>query len=64
MFGAAVLSFAVRVRDYRSVKWSTAVGHVRRLAEQCVEMAELPVRFQAVPVSALWAVGDILGIAP
>ena len=31
------------------------------MAEQCVEMAELPVRFQAVPVSALWAVGDILG---
>ena len=45
------------------MKWLTAVGHVRRLAEQCAEMAELPSRFQAVPVSALWAVGDVLGEA-
>jgi hypothetical protein len=49
------------VRDYRSVKWLTAVGHVRRLAEQCAEMAGLPVEFQAVPVTGLWAVGDVLG---
>jgi hypothetical protein len=43
------------------MKWSTAVGHVRRLAEQCAEMAELPASYQALPVSALWAVGDVLG---
>ena len=45
------------------MKWLTAVGHVRRLAEQCVEMAELPSRFQGLPVSALWAVGDVLETA-
>lgn len=43
------------------MKWSTAVGHVRRLAEQCAEMAELPSGLPLVRVTALWAVGDVLG---
>jgi hypothetical protein len=63
LFCVAVLSSGVWLREYRWMKWLTAVGHVRRLAEQCVEMAELPSRYQAVPVSALWAVGDVLGTA-
>jgi hypothetical protein len=58
---APLLTSTVRVRDYRAMKWSTAVGHLRRLAAQCAEMAELPASYQAVPVSALWAVGDVLG---
>ncbi len=43
------------------MKWSTAVGHVRRLAEQCAEMAELPSSLRLLRVTELWAVGDVLG---
>jgi len=43
------------------VKWSTAVGHVRRLAEQCAEMADLPTHLQTLRVEQMWVFGDILG---
>mgnify|MGYP001200968608 CR=1 FL=1 len=43
------------------MKWATAVGHVRRLAEQCAEMAELPHDRYPLRVTELWAVGEILG---
>ena len=50
-----------RVRDPAGVKWSTAVGHVRRLAEKCAEMADLPPRVHTLRVDEMWAFGDILG---
>ncbi len=42
------------------MKWTTAVGHVRGLAEKCGEMAQLQTSIGVLPVTGLWAVGDIL----
>ena len=43
------------------MKWTTAIRHVQNLAEQCGEMTKLPMNIQALPVTGLWAVGDLLG---
>lgn len=43
------------------MKWSTAVGHVRRLAEQCQDFAERPSSLHRLGVTELWAVGEVLG---
>ncbi len=43
------------------MKWTTAVGHLRRLAEQCAEVSELPSNLRLLRVTELWAVGDVLG---
>lgn len=43
------------------VKWTTAVGHVRRLAEECAEMSTLPSARSPIHVTELWAFGDLLG---
>ncbi len=50
-----------RVRDPSGVKWSTAVGLVRRLAEQCADVSQLPSRLHLLRVTELWAVGELLG---
>ena len=43
------------------MKWTTAVGHVRRLAEQCAEMSLLPPDTRSLHVTELWVFGDLLG---
>jgi hypothetical protein len=43
------------------MKWSTAVGHVSRLAEQCAEMADLPAHLRVLKVDEMWVYGDVLG---
>ena len=43
------------------MKWTTAVGHVRRLAEQCAEVSQLPSNLRLLRVTELWAFGDVLG---
>lgn len=49
------------VRDHLRMKWTTAVGHVRRLAEQCAEMSLLPPDTRSLHVTELWVFGDLLG---
>lgn len=43
------------------MKWSTAVGHVQRLAEQCTVMADRAGDSPLPNVRELWVYGEILG---
>ena len=49
------------LREPELMKWTTAVGHVRSLAEACAETAARPVGDESLRVTGLWAVGDLLG---
>lgn len=42
------------------MKWARAVGHVESLSRSCADMAGGPAAAFTLPVSQLWAVGDIL----
>ena len=43
------------------MNWTRAVHHVEAAAEQCARMTELPASMISLPVTALWAFGDVLG---
>lgn len=45
------------------MRWARAVGHVESLSQACVAMAGGPSAIFTLPVTELWAVGDILGPA-
>ena len=44
------------------MKWSTAVAQVRRLVEQCSEVARLPSELRLLQVREAWVFGDMLGL--
>lgn len=59
---AVALCRLADVRDHWRVKWSTAVGQLRRLAEQCQDLADSPSSLNVLRATQVWAVGEVLGV--
>lgn len=53
------LHVTAEMREPSGMKWSTAVGHLRRLAEQCALQSQANASL-GLRVTQLWAVGEVL----